>query len=92
MDTYFNNGFRIKMTKKQALSISHPGDCLKDVKRLLQNKEYKKQFNIIPENLIKKELLESGGWEEFELADTEENLQRITWIAGCNIKENINLY
>jgi hypothetical protein len=37
---------------------------------------------------LRKELAEYGAWDEQELADHEQNIQRILWIAAGDIVEN----
>jgi len=80
--------FEIKMTLRQAKSVSHQGECLPDVLELLKNKEYIRQFKKIDSESIAAELKEYGAWNEEELKLHEENLKLITWIAGCNIIED----
>lgn len=89
MRATFNSGFTVCMTKKQAEYVSFKGSCLNRVQELLQDTKYRKQFLLIPDSLIKKELFEMGGWELEELENLEENLERITWIAGGIIKEDL---
>ena len=80
--------FKIKMTLKQAKSVSHQGECLPDVLELLKNKEYMQQFKKIRLSDIAAELKEYGAWDEEELNNIVDNQQRITWIAGCGIMED----
>lgn len=81
------NRFEIKMTLEQAKSVSHQGQCDEDVKFLSQEKAIARQFKKINPDDIRAELKEYGAWDEIELSDDAENIQRILWIAGCNIKE-----
>jgi hypothetical protein len=37
---------------------------------------------------LRKELREYGAWDDQELTDHEQNLQRILWIAAGDIVEN----
>lgn len=41
----------------------------------------------IPADLVKRCLKATGGWEEDELADHEENLSRWLWLAVMNCRE-----
>lgn len=86
MEAYFNR-FIIQMTKEQALSASHPGECDEDVKALLENKKIARQLDRIPAEKIAAELKEFGAWDEEELKDESANRERIIWIAAGNIKE-----
>lgn len=85
----FNQGFSIEMTKKQALSASHPGPCDDEVKALLQNAWIAKQLDLIGPSKIREELKEYGAWDEQELSDNEANRARIVWIAAGNIRDEI---
>lgn len=87
MIVYFER-FQIEMTLEQAKSVSHQGECLPDVLELLKDKKYIRQFKKIDSESIAAELKEYGAWDEEELKDIEANLERITWIAGCNIIED----
>lgn len=79
--------FEIKMTLKQAQSVSHQGKCDEDVQELLKDKKFLTQIQKIDLESIRMELREYGAWDEEELMDYAANLQRVTWIAGCNIVE-----
>jgi hypothetical protein len=79
--------FEIKMTLKQAKSVSHQGECLPDVLELMNNKEYMRQFKKIDSESMRAELKEYGTWDEEELKNDIRNIERITWIAGENIIE-----
>lgn len=87
MKAYFNR-FTIEMTKKQALSASHQGECDKDVDYLLSLPKIRKQLRNIPDEDIIAELREYGVWDDEELKDSYKNDVRIIWIAACNIKED----
>ena len=86
MIAYFER-FTIEMTLEQAKSISHSGECIKDVESLLKNNKIARQINKISPVEIQEELKEYGAWTGMELVDTESNNLRILWIAGCNIVE-----
>jgi len=91
MIAYFER-FEIKMTLKQAQSVSHQGECLPDILELLKNKEYLRQLKNIDPESIAAELKEYGAWSDEELLNfPENNLKLITWIAGCNIVEELSM-
>lgn len=81
------NRFEIQLTKKQAASTSHSGDCEPEVLELLQLPAVKRQLKKINSEDLAAELKEYGAWNEEELADRAENEKRIIWIAACNITE-----
>lgn len=81
-------GFEIKMTKNDALSMSHQGQCIDDVKAFLKtNKSIHKQLTTIGDKKIAEELKTHGAWDDSELADVESNKEKIVWIASCYIRE-----
>ncbi len=83
------NYFEIEMTRKQAESVSHSGDCENDVNILLQDKKIIRQLKKITDDKLIAELREYGAWEDEELQNRRDNEQRIIWIAGCNIIEEL---
>lgn len=78
----------IEMTMAQAKSASHQGQCDADVLELSQNRKIRRQLERIDPAALRKELAEYGAWDEQELADHEQNIQRILWIAAGDIVEN----
>jgi hypothetical protein len=87
MEWYFEQGFTIKMTLKQAQSCSHSGSCDEDVKYLSRLPAIRRQLDKIQPDVIAVELKGYGAWDEKELKDHDQNIQRILWIAACNITE-----
>jgi len=84
------NRFEIELTKRQAESVSHPGPCDNDVDILLQDKKIIRQLKNIPDDKLREELKEYGAWNDEELQDRKANEQRIIWIAGCDIIEELH--
>jgi hypothetical protein len=80
--------FEIEMTKAQAENCSHPGACDADVLALSKNPKIIRQIKKIDPSKIAAELKEYGAWDEEELKDTDQNVQRILWIAAGNIVED----
>ena len=72
----------------QAQSASHQGQCDDDVMALSNNRKIRRQLERISPEVLRKELAEYGAWDEQELADHGQNLQRILWIAAGDIVEN----
>lgn len=83
------NRFEIEMTKRQAESVSHSGDCELDINVLLQDKKIIRQLKNIPDDKLREELKEYGAWDGEELQDRKANEQRIVWIAGNDIVEEL---
>ena len=89
MKAYFNK-FEIEMTKEQAYSVSHQGQCDNDVEILLQNPKIKRQLRKISDFDLAAELKEYGAWDTEELLNRRDNENRILWIAGGNIIDELN--
>jgi hypothetical protein len=79
----------LKITKAQALSCSHPGQCDSDVAALRKEPAIRRQLNKLDAKLVAECLSEYGAWDDAELADHEANLDRLLWVACCDIKEII---
>lgn len=73
------------MTLKQANSASHSGDCELDVNALIP--KLKKQLDKIDPKLLADELREYGAWDTVQLSNHADNLQRLVWVAACDISE-----
>jgi hypothetical protein len=81
-------GFEIEMTKNDALSMAHQGQCIDDVKAFLKtNKSIHKQLDKIGSEAIAEELKNYGAWDDTQLADVEANKEKIVWLAANNIRE-----
>jgi hypothetical protein len=82
-----SGSIELEMTLEQARGASHPGQCSKDVKALSKVPEIKKQLDEMDPSLLYAELSAFGAWDEVELQDHAENLQRILWLAAGDISE-----
>lgn len=88
MYAYFER-FELKLTKDQALSGSHQGQCDDDVGELLKLPAIKRQLSKISDDTLSEELREYGAWDSEELADRSANEARIVWIACGHIREEL---
>ncbi|MBF0648712.1 hypothetical protein IR083_07755 [Dysgonomonas sp. GY75] len=87
MQVPFNYIDPLDIPEELAEWVDHPGDCEKDLVKMMQLEEIQTELNKIdPENL-RQELKEYGAWTEEELNNHNDNLIRILWIACCNINE-----
>ena len=77
----------LNLTKAQAATVSHPGDCYLDVCALLRDSRIRRQTAKLDSELLKAELREVGAWDESELTDREANMRRLVWMAGCDIAD-----
>jgi len=75
------------MTRKQAQAASHQGQCIDDVRELLNDRKITRQLETIGPDKIRDELREYGAWDDEELANDLDNSERIVWIAAGNIVE-----
>jgi hypothetical protein len=78
----------IQMTLEQAKSASHQGQCDDDVLALSNHRKIRPQLERIDPEALRRELREYGAWDDQELADHAQNIQRILWIAAGDIVEN----
>jgi hypothetical protein len=77
----------LQMTLNQAKSCSHPGPCDADVAALRFEPRIKRQLDKLDPKTVASELSEYGAWDDNELADREQNLNRLLWIAANDITE-----
>ena len=84
------NRFDFQLPLEVVESCSHPGSCDDDVEAAIKNPDiYAAIANIDPKDLAA-ELAEYGAWDADELADHDENMCRILWVACGNIKNELS--
>ncbi len=66
---------------------SHPGPCDLDVRQVSDEPAIAAQLATIPAPLLAAELDEYGAWDDVELSDHAQNLQRLLWVAACDVHE-----
>ena len=79
--------FELAMTLDNARSASHQGQCDDDVRALSEVPGIRQQLDALDPEKVRAELKEYGAWDAEDLADHEQNLQRVLWLAACNIVE-----
>ncbi len=79
---------QFQMTWGQAESVSHSGECDEDVLELSKVPAIAEPLSKIEPAVLSAELKEYGAWSPEELADHPQNLQRLLWLAGGDIREN----
>lgn len=77
----------LSITKAQARSASHPGQCDADVRALSQVPVIRRQLAKLDPADVRAELIGYGAWDDTELADHDANIQRLLWIAAGDITE-----
>jgi hypothetical protein len=78
----------LRLTKAQAQTGYHPGQCDGDIAYLRQEPSIKRQLSKLAPDLLVDELREYGAWDADELADHDANLDRILWLACGDIIDN----
>ena len=77
----------LQITKKQADSCSHPGQCDQDVADLRKAPSIRRQLEKLNPATVAECLREYGAWDDAELSDHDQNLSRLLWCACCDIAE-----
>jgi hypothetical protein len=77
----------LQITLAQAQACAHPGDNEPAVNWLRQEPKIRRQLAKIDPEALKRELREYGAWDDEELADHDQNLTRILWLACHDITE-----
>jgi len=77
----------LQLTKQQAATGSHQGQCDNDIAYLCQLPAIKRQLNKLDAGVLANELSEYGAWNDEELKNHDENLARILWIACGDIMD-----
>jgi hypothetical protein len=78
----------MQMSPEEAYSAVHQGPCDEDVRALSQVPHIAAQLAEIDPELLRNELKEYGAWDAEELADHDQNLQRLLWsLAGDIVEE-----
>lgn len=88
-ETYFNYIGSITLPLDVVKNCSHSGPCDEDIKRAMELPEIKAELAEIDPEQLRKELAEYGAWDDKELSDHTENLERILWIAAGNISDEM---
>ena len=78
----------LQITKNEARIGSHQGQCDADVLALSKTPRIRRQLAKLNPALVRDELREYGAWEEDELMDDAQNLQRLLWIACGDVAED----
>jgi hypothetical protein len=85
---YTSSGqIELNITKSQAAGASHQGACDESVLALSKEKTIARQLAKIDPAILASELKEYGAWDETELADHDQNLQRLLWLACGDIND-----
>ena len=93
--TWFSSSGRINLTfptLEDAQYCSHQGDCLPDVQETVGHDSMASQLEKIDPDVLRSELAEYGAWDDEELANHDDNLERIVWLASNDVAEEPDVY
>lgn len=89
---YFSNGLIIELPEWVVDSCPQNGDCTNAIREFLEDNEVKPIIDALNPYDIRSELYEYGAWNDTELANDQENKERILWAAIGNIWDDNNLF
>lgn len=93
--TWFDGTYgdcNITLTMDQAESCAHAGQCDADVLDLSRLPAVAADLAAITPESARRCLKEYGAWDADELADHDQNLQRLLWLAANDITEQPQVY
>ena len=88
MWTSFNR-FELNITKAQVLATWHPGAMDDDIAALAKVPGIARQLKKLDPDQVRAELAGYGAWNDDDLQDHAQNLQRVLWLGVCNIWEEL---
>jgi len=77
----------LDLTMEQASKGYHTGQCDGDIVELRSIPKIENQLQALDPLLVKSELKEMGAWDDVELSNHEDNLDRLLWIACGDLIE-----
>lgn len=77
----------IYISTSSAADINTPGESLPEVQELAAQPYIRFQLKDISQDTIREVLEGYGAWDDAELMDKEKNIERLLWIAACDIAE-----
>lgn len=83
-----NGRVEFQLTMREAKRGSHVGQSLDDVLALRKTARIKAMLAKIKPADVRLELKEFGTWDDTELANHDDNLNRILWLACGDVVEN----
>lgn len=81
--------FELTLSADDARTGSHSGACDDDIARLRKLPYISRQLADLGVESVKNELREYGAWDDDELADHDQNLSRVLWLACSNIRDEL---
>lgn len=93
--TWFSSSGRLSLTfptLDDARYCAHQGDCLPEVQETVGLDWMAAQLEKIDPDVLRRELDEYGAWDSDELANHDDNLERIVWLAANDVAEDPGTY
>ena len=89
MKTYIAqfNTFELELPEDVIQGCSHSGRCDDDIENCRLLPEVITALDKLDPVKVRKELEEYGAWDDTELSNHDDNLNRILWIAAGDIQE-----
>lgn len=81
--------FELNITKQDAMTGSHQGQCDDDIAALRTVPYIRRQLAKLDPKALREELGGYGAWDDAELSDHDANLSRILWIACGDIVDSL---
>ena len=83
----FDGSIQIQMTREQADSMYHSGDCGEDVEAALRMPWLAPQLEDLDDSDVQRELRD-WGFDPDDLEDEQRNRERLVWMAAGYIKDS----
>ena len=83
------NRFELNITKAQVLNAYHSGAMDDDIAALAKVPSIARQIKKLDPGQVRLELAEYGAWNDDDLQDHAQNLQRVLWCGVCDIWEGL---
>jgi len=77
----------LTLTEADAHTGYHTGDCEADILDLMAGRIIRDQLDALDPQTVAEYLREFGAWSDDELADRDENLMRLLWLACGDLVE-----
>lgn len=78
----------LRIILRDAKGCSHSGSCDADVLELSRRPYIARQLARVNPQYLHLMLREYGAWDDAELSDHAANLQRLLWLACCDLSED----
>lgn len=79
----------LRIPKPIIRSCSHSGPCDDDIAAARRKASIRVQLDAVDADTLRHELREYGAWDADDLADHDANLNRLLWIACCDLAEGL---